>query len=155
MTRPIPQELQEPIKALFSKNYSLRAIKEIFPDLSLSLLSRYRMKFFGNSVRPKSGRPSKISTQNMTYIGENLRNGNLDGPRGVQCYPARMGVQMSLRNIRYPLKREGFKAERKVRTKFIHDRRRRGFSDETKVNMWGSDGKSFYWTDRPFQLMPH
>jgi hypothetical protein len=86
-----------------------------------------------------------------------------------------MGVQISLRNIRYPLKREGFKAKRKVSTTFVSkdnkkkrlasakkhchlttdDRRRRGFSDETRVNMWGSDGKFFYWTDRLSQLMPH
>jgi len=31
-----------------------------------------------------------------------------------------------------------------------------GFSDVTsRVNMWGSDGKSFYWTDRRTELMPH
>jgi hypothetical protein len=86
-----------------------------------------------------------------------------------------MGIQISLGNIQYLLKREGFKAERKVRTNFIckdngkkrlasakkhchlttDDRHRWGFSDETRVNMWGSDGKSFYWTDRPSQLMPH
>lgn len=175
MTRPIPIQLQESIKALFSQNCSLRGIQKIFPDLSLSLLSRYRKKFFDSTPRPRPGRVSRISTQNMNYIQRNLRNGNLDGPKGVQCYLAHMGVQMTLRNIQYILKRKGFKAKRKVKTNFIskdnqkkrlawakrhrhltkEDWRKWGFSDETRVNMWGSDGKSFYWTDRPTELMPH
>ena len=101
MTRPIPIQLQESIKALFSQNCSLRGIQKIFPDLSLSLLSRYRKKFFDSAPRPRPGRVSRISTQNMNYIQRNLRNGNLDGPKGVQCYLAHMGVQMTLRNIQY------------------------------------------------------
>lgn len=175
MTRPIPKEVQESIKALFYENLSLRDIKEIFPDLSISVLSRYRKKFLGNSERPKPGRPSKINTQNLNYIKRNLRNGNLGGPRGVQCYLASMGVELTLRSIQYLLKRHGFKAKRRVKTNFVSkpnqkkrlawvkrhrhltkdDWRKWGFSDETRVNLWGSDGKSFYWTDRPSQLMPH
>lgn len=175
MTRPIPQELQESIKALFNQNCSLRAVQKIFPDLSLSVLSRYRKKFSGNAARLEPGRPSKISMQNMNYIERNLRNGNLNGPRGVQCYLAHMGVQMTLINIQYILKCKGFKAKRKVKTNFISkdnqikrlawakrhlhlttdNWRTWGFSDETRVNMWGSDGKSYYWTDRPTELMPH
>ncbi|KAG2203072.1 hypothetical protein INT46_010377 [Mucor plumbeus] len=49
MTRPIPLEVQESSKDLFSRSRSLRAIQNFFPDLSLSVLSRYRKKFFGNS----------------------------------------------------------------------------------------------------------
>ena len=175
MTRSIPREVQESIKALFSKSWSLRAIRKAFPDLSQSTLSRYRKKFFGLSNHATHGRPSKITVQNLNYIERNLRNGNLDGPKGVQCYLANMGVQMSLRNIQHILKRRGFKARRKVKTNFVRkdnqkkrfewakrhrhltavDWRKWGFSDETRVNMWGSDGKSFYWTDRPTELMPH
>ena len=175
MTGPIPLEVQESIKALFSRNWSLRAIQKIFPDLSLSVLSRYRKKFFGNSKQAKPGRRSLITTQNMNYIERNLRNGNLDGPKGVQCYLTYIGIQMSMRNIRYILKRKGFKPKRKVKTNFVRaenrakrlewaksyhhlttdDWRKWGFSDETRINMWGSDGKAFYWTDRPTELLPH
>ncbi|KAG2198924.1 hypothetical protein INT46_008256 [Mucor plumbeus] len=143
MTRPIPLEVQEFIKALFSGSWSLRTIQKIFPDLSLSVLSRYRKKFFGNSKQAKPGRRSLITTQNMNYTERNLRN--------------------------------GFKPKRKVKTNFVRaenrakrlawarrhrhlttdDWRKWGFSDETRINMWGSDGKAFYWTDRPTELLPH
>ncbi|KAK4520733.1 CRIB domain-containing protein [Mucor velutinosus] len=175
MTRPIPQEVQGSVKALFNQGCSLRAIQKIFPDLSVSVLSRHRKKFFGHSKHAKPGRRSKITTQNMNCIERNLRNGNLDGPRGVQCYLAHMVVQMILRNIQYILKRKGFKAKRKIKTNFVSaenrkkrfvwakrhrhltadDWRKWGFSDESRVNMWGSDSESFYWTDRPTELMPH
>jgi hypothetical protein len=111
----------------------------------------------------------------MNYIERNLRNNNLDGPKSVQCYLAYIGIQMSMRNIRYILKRKGFKPKRKVKANFVRaenrekrlawakrhrhpttdDRRKWGFSDETRINMWGSDGKAFYWTDRPTELLPH
>lgn len=67
-----------------------------FPDLSLvGVLSRYRKKFFfGNAAaaRPQPKRLSKINTQNMTNIERNLRIGNLDGSKSVQCYPAYMEI---------------------------------------------------------------
>jgi len=109
----------------------------------------------------------------MTYSEKNLSNGNLDGPKGVQCYLAYMEVQMTLRNIQYILKRRGFKTSfirldnqkkslawaKKHRHLTTKDdcRKKRGFSYETRVNIWGSDAKSFfYWTDRPTELMmPH
>ncbi|KAK4517877.1 uncharacterized protein ATC70_001225 [Mucor velutinosus] len=120
MTRPIPQEVQGSVKALFNQDCSLRAIQKIFPDLSVSVLSRYRKKFLGHSKHAKPGRRSKITTQNMNYIERNVRNGNLDGPKGVQCYLAHMGVQTTLRNIQYILKRKGlFKAKRKIKTNFV------------------------------------
>ncbi|KAG2203708.1 hypothetical protein INT46_001179 [Mucor plumbeus] len=30
-----------------------------------------------------------------------------------------------------------------------------GFSDETRINMWGSDGKFYYWTEGATKLLPH
>ncbi|KAG2208387.1 hypothetical protein INT46_001056 [Mucor plumbeus] len=91
-------------------------------------------------------------------------------------YLAYIGIQVSMRNIRYILKRKGFKPnKRKVKTNFVraenrakrlawakrhchlttNNWRKWGFSDETRINMWGSDGKAFYWTDWPTELQPH
>ncbi|KAG2200900.1 hypothetical protein INT46_000533 [Mucor plumbeus] len=72
-------------------------------------------------------------------------------------------------------KGEGFKARRKVKTNFVNttnkrkrfpwakkyqhyavdDWRKWGFFDKTKINMWGSDEKSYYWTDGATELLPH
>ncbi|KAK4519750.1 40S ribosomal protein S6 [Mucor velutinosus] len=150
MTRPIPQEVQGSFNALFNQGCSLRAIQKIFPDLSVSVLSRYRKKFLGHSKHAKPGRRSKITTQNINYIERNFRNGNLDGPKGVQCYLAHIPISC--------LRRTGKKRlvwAKRHRHLTADDWRKWGFFDETRVNMWGSDGESFYWTDRPTELMSH
>ncbi|KAG1478124.1 hypothetical protein G6F47_013359 [Rhizopus delemar] len=37
----------------------------------------------------------------------------------------------------------------------IHDWRRVIFSDETKINIWGSDGCKYYWKRKGDRLQPH
>ncbi|KAG0734290.1 hypothetical protein G6F23_012532 [Rhizopus arrhizus] len=37
----------------------------------------------------------------------------------------------------------------------VHDWRRVVFSDETKVNVWGSDGCKYYWSRPEDPLKPH
>ncbi|KAG2193206.1 hypothetical protein INT46_007610 [Mucor plumbeus] len=144
MVRPIPTEVQNSIKLLL-----IEGLRKC------------------DSTSPKGGKQSKISTQTLNYIARNLRNGSLNGPKGVQSYLLTLGIEMSLRGIRHVLKSEGFKARRKVKTNFVNTTNKRkrfawakkyqhytvnnwrkwGFSDETRINMWGSDGKSYYWTD--------
>ncbi|KAG1082764.1 hypothetical protein G6F42_022458 [Rhizopus arrhizus] len=101
---------------------------------------------------------------------------SIEGPPGVRRYLKSIGVKMTLHGIRKMLKRMGFKAKRKVNTNFVsHTNRgirlawaRRHqhlaveqwkswiFSDETRVNMWGSDGNSYFWTDGGGDiLLPH
>jgi hypothetical protein len=95
--------------------------------------------------------------------------------KGVQSYLLTLGIEMSLRGIRHVLKSESFKARGKVKTNFVNatnkrerfvwakkyeydtvnDLSKRGFSDETRINMLGSDGKSYYWTDGATELLPY
>ncbi|KAG0803905.1 hypothetical protein G6F15_013161 [Rhizopus arrhizus] len=37
----------------------------------------------------------------------------------------------------------------------VHDWRRVVFSDETKINIWGSDGCKYYWKQKCDRLQPH
>ncbi|KAG2189897.1 hypothetical protein INT46_006289, partial [Mucor plumbeus] len=156
MVRPIPTE-------------------KMYPNIELSTLSRYKRKFLGDPTSPKGGKQSKISTQTRNYIAKNLRNGSLNGPKKVQSYLLTLGIEISLRGIRQVLKLEGFKARRKVKINFVNatNKRKRfawakkyqhytvddwhkwGFFDETRINMWGSDGNSYYWKDGATELLPH
>ncbi|KAG2195509.1 hypothetical protein INT46_002704 [Mucor plumbeus] len=164
MVRPISTEVQNSIKLLLIEGLSYSAIQKMYPNVGLSTLSRYKRKFLGDSTSPKGGKQSKISTQTRNYIAKNFQNGSLNGPKGVQSYLLTHGIEMFLRGIRHVLKSEGFKARRKVKTNFVNttnkrkrfawvkkyqhytvdDWRKWGFSDETRINMWGSDGKSYY-----------
>jgi hypothetical protein len=91
-----------------------------------------------------------------------------------------MGEDMSISGIRKSLRRNHLKSRRRANTNFVSktnqgirlawakkhrhlttaDWRQWVFSDETKVNLWGSDGNSFYWTNgdrtmQPHQVKPH
>ncbi|KAG2194674.1 hypothetical protein INT46_004216 [Mucor plumbeus] len=152
MVRPIPTEVQNSINLLLIEGLSYSAIQKMYPNVGLSTLSRYKRKFLGDSTSPKA---------------RNLRNGSLNGPKGVQSYLLTLGIEMSLRDIRHELKSDGFKARRKVKTNFVNATNKGkcfawakkyqhytvdgwhkwGFSDETRINMCGSDRKSYYWTD--------
>ncbi|KAG2203341.1 hypothetical protein INT46_000607 [Mucor plumbeus] len=175
MVRPIPTEVQNFIKLLLIEGLSYSAIQKIYPNVGLSTLFRYKRKFLGDPTSAKGGKQSKISTQTRNYIAKNLRNGSLNDPKIVQSYLLTLGIEISLRGIRQVLKSEGFKARRKVKINFVNatnkrkhfawakkyqhytvdDWRNRGFFDKTKINMWGSDGKSYYWTDGATELLPH
>jgi transposase len=147
----------------------------MYPNVGLSTFSRYKRKFLSDSTLPKYGKQSKISTQTRNYIAKNFRNSSFNGAKGVQSYLLTLGIEMSLRGVRHVLKSEGFKARRKIKTYFVNatnkrkffawakkyqhytvnDWRKWSFSDETRTNMWGSDGKSYYWTDGATELLPY
>ncbi|KAG2207089.1 hypothetical protein INT46_010489 [Mucor plumbeus] len=99
----------------------------------------------------------------------------LDSPKGMQEHLRMEGVDMSLSGTRKGLKKRGFNAKRKIKTNFVSkdnkaeryawakkyrnytliDWRQWVISDETKVNMWGTDGNYFVWSDRDNILLPH
>ncbi|KAG2189561.1 hypothetical protein INT46_008369 [Mucor plumbeus] len=147
MVRPIPTEVQNSIKLSLIEGLSYSAIHKMYPNVELGTLSWYKRKFLGDSTSPKA---------------RNLRNGSLNGPKGVKSYLLTLGVEMSLRGIRHVLKLEGFKARRKVKTNFVNatnERNRFAWAKKYQhyilINMWGSDGKSYYWTDGGTELLLH
>jgi hypothetical protein len=123
----------------------------------------------------KGGRRNKTSKSTRPYIARHLRTDRLDVPKGMQDHLRMEGVDMSLSGIRKGLKKRGFNAKRKIKTNFVSkenkaeeyawakkyrnyiltDWRQWVFSDETRVNIWGTDGNSFVWSDGDNTLLPH
>ncbi|KAK4510121.1 ESCRT-III subunit protein did4 [Mucor velutinosus] len=103
----------------------------------------------------------------MSLVSRGLRSGTLDSPGTAQKSSRLMGQDMSITGIRKSLRRNGLKSRRKAKINFVSKTNKRlrlawakkhrhltiavwccsVFSDETKVNLWGSDGNSFYWTN--------
>jgi hypothetical protein len=137
----------------------------LYPTISLSTLTRYRKQYFGDVKISKGGRPHKISKSTKSYIARQLRTNRLDDPKGMQKHLRMEGVHMSLSGIRKGLKKRGFNAKRKIKTNFVRkdnkaeryawakkyrnytlsDWRQWVISNETRVNMWVTDGTSFVW----------
>ncbi|KAG2206449.1 hypothetical protein INT46_006977 [Mucor plumbeus] len=148
MVLPLPVELQDSIKFLLLQNTSFS-------------------KFLSSATLPAGGRSSFVSVSTQQYIARMLRNGRQDGPKAVQEYLRSIEIDMSLSGGRKLLKRMGFKPRRKIKTNFISKKnmplrlawakkhqhltvdqwRQWVFSDKTRVNLWGSDGNSYYWSD--------
>lgn len=179
MAPRLSSEFKNSIKSLLLRRVPYSSIRKMYPTVSKNTLTRLRKLYLGDGHTTKGGRPSKITSPTKSYIARQLRTGVLDGPRGVRELLSSENVEMSLSGIRKSLRQMGFKAKRKVKTNFISNKNMRRrlawakkhknytvdqwrqwvFSDETRVNMWGSDGNSFYWSDgekilRPHQMVP-
>ncbi|KAK4513719.1 uncharacterized protein ATC70_005724 [Mucor velutinosus] len=86
-----------------------------------------------------------------------------------------MGQDMSISGIRKSLRRNGLKSRRNAKINFVSRTNKRlrlawakkhrhltiavwrcsVFPDETKVNIWGLDGNSFYWTNGGRIMQPY
>ena len=175
MVHTIPTERKNSIKALLISGASYSKIKSRLPGVGTSTISRLKKQLPFGATGPCSKSLSLVSEQTQRYIARLLRNGELDGPKAVQEYLKSIGIEMTVHGIRKMLKRMGFKAKKKVKTNFVSNKnkairllwckkhqhltvdqwRKWVFSDETRVNMWGSDGNSYYWSDNNSVLLPH
>ncbi|KAG2200785.1 hypothetical protein INT46_005587 [Mucor plumbeus] len=131
MVRPLPVELQNSIKSLLLQNTPFSSIRKRYPSVSLSTLTRYK---------------KNVSTQQ--YIARMLRNGRQDGPKAVQEYLRSIEIDMSL---------SGTKKHQHLT---VDQWRQWVFLDETRANLWGSDGNSYYGSDdgdilQPYLTEPH
>ncbi|KAG2200039.1 hypothetical protein INT46_004108 [Mucor plumbeus] len=162
MTRTLPYDVQDSIKSLLLRNTLLCSIKKMHPTFDMANLSKYRREFLEGAQASTGGRSSK-------YIAKMVRNGSLDGLRGAQKYLRSTNISMSLSGAEKLQNGMGFKAKRKNKTNFasaankklrlawarkhrqltVSDRRKWIFSGKTRVNMGGSDSKSFCWSDVP------
>ena len=175
MAPRLSSEFKNSIKSLLLRRVPYSSIRKSYPNVSKNTLTRLRKLYLGDGHVTKGGRPSKITNPTKSFIARQLRTGVLDGPRGVRELLSSENVEMSLSGIRKSLRQMGFKAKRKFKTNFVSKTNMRlrlawaknhkhytvdqwrqwVFSDETRVNMWGSDGNSFYWSDGDRTLRPH
>ncbi|KAG2215057.1 hypothetical protein INT46_008291 [Mucor plumbeus] len=88
-----------------------------------------------------------------------LRNGRQDNTKAVQEYLRSIEIDMSLSGQKKnkPLRLVWAKKHQHLT---VDQWRQWVFSDETRVNLWGSDGNSYYWSDggdilQPYQTEPH
>jgi transposase len=123
---------------LLLQNTPFSVIRERYPPVSLSILTRYK-KFLSSATLLAGRRPSFVSVSAQQYIANMLRNGK-DGLKAVQEYLRFIEIDMSLSGVRKLFKRMGFKLRRKIKANFISKKKQSssaGMSQKTPV----SDGR--------------
>lgn len=143
---------------------------KISQELSLGLGTISRIRSQHRSYLPKSsgGRPVKLSSANIDYARRVIRMGKVDN--AVQVAKALQDVTnqpISAQTIRRQLKSKGMRPvvkrkrpllkphHRRARMEFaerhlewtIEDWKKVWWSDETKINRLGSDGRKYVWKD--------
>lgn len=175
MVRALSKNKQENIKSLVLQNKPYSVIMERIPNLKKSTLSRYANKFSPGRVTANPGRKAVLSVTTKSYIRKQIINGTLKTAKAVHKYLVCTGHTISYSGTIKVMKSMNFHAKIKVKKPLLtkvqkarrlawaeehknwtsDDWRRMVFSDETKVNVYGSDGCKYYWSRPDDKLQPH
>ena len=163
--RPISSSQKENVLILASNGYSTRHISTSL-GISQPTVSRVLQKFLPDRQIPSSGRSSKLSATAQRSIIREIATGKasnaVQATKNINSTISNPVCPQTIRNL---LKKNEFKAatkkkkpllsarHRKARLSFaqkykewtVEDWKRVVWSDETKVNRFGSDGKEWVW----------
>ncbi|KAG0905317.1 hypothetical protein G6F33_012262 [Rhizopus arrhizus] len=145
------------------------------PWVTYATINNYAIKFFPNRQRGLGGRPMVVSAQTKRFIKLQVVQGQLKTARKVHDKLMELGYSISYKTAINVVKSMNFFSAIKVKKPLLtakhmkrrlawakkyqnwttDDWRRVVFSDETKVNIWGSDGCKYYWSRPGDPLKPH
>ncbi|KAG1086243.1 hypothetical protein G6F39_012473 [Rhizopus arrhizus] len=128
-----------------------------------------------NRIRKSEDKSSIVAKSKRRYIKRQVLTGCLKTAKDVQMKLEEIGHPMSYQSAinvlhsveiyaeikkKKPLLTEKHKRARLAWAKkhqywTVHDWRREIFSDDTKINIWGSDGCKYYWKQKCDRLQPH
>src|SRR6478609_4963933 len=174
MTRSISQDTQNDLRVLLESDLSYEEIANRL-TLSKATVHRYCKKW--NIQRPDNtgGRPQILTEASKSLMRRMVILGRLKSGVEVFDYFKAIYPRLTYNTTLNALKSLGFKARpkrkvpllsakhRKARLEWalahrywtIDDWRKVIFSDESKINVWGSDGVEFYWSLPGSPLQPH
>ena len=167
MKRTNPDAVKSAIELLESGDSVRQVAKKL--RLARSTVGDIRKKHLPDLPQPKGGRPQSLSENDCRYATRLITTGTFDTAIDVsRHFKKTSGITVSPDTIRRTLKKRGLKAGTKVRKPLLtlrhrklrlkwakmykdmesEDWRKVIFSDETKINLFGSDGKKWCWKKR-------
>jgi len=166
--KPISSSQRSTIISLLEEDYSLCQIQSK-TGIGRSTIGRVKQEIDGNKENSKGGRPSKLSPRNKQAIIRQITTGRMDNAvQATQYINNIIPSPVSPQTVRNALKKDSFhavvkqkrpllkKTHRQARLKFaqyhanwtVEDWKRILWSDETKINRIGSDGRVYTWKKR-------
>ena len=172
--KSITLDRQNSIVSLLGSGVSVtKAAQQL--GLSISTVSKYKNIHFPDVKTSSGGRIAKLSRPKKRLLKRKILTGVLKTAAEIHKDLVKEGHELSYMSVCRTLKSMGFHAKIKqkkpllskkhmaARYKWakehehwtVHDWKRVVFSDETKINIWGSDGVKYYWSRPGDTLKPH
>lgn len=163
--RSIPEDTQQNVVLLIQKGCSFRKIAQQC-NIGIASVHKIKMQHLPSHRGSKGGRPEKLSPQGKWYCVHAITAGKLETASQVtKKLKDDIGVAVSVKTVRRTLHKAGLHgAEKKQKPKLspanikarlefarshndwtVDDWKWVIWSDETKINRFGSDGCAWYW----------
>ena len=173
--RPVSEEMCNNILVLVDKGLSARAIaKQV--GVSRTTVNRVRAKYSLSEKKNQAGRPAKLKVTDKRHMARMITSGKVNTAAQLARDLRQSGtVECSPQTVRRALKEIGLKAmvrqkkpllaprHMRQRLEFgtryeswtVEDWKRIVWSDETRINRLGSDGRQWGWRDPNQGLQAH
>ncbi|KAG1487435.1 hypothetical protein G6F54_012660 [Rhizopus delemar] len=143
MPKSLAYETQMDIKSAIEHDVLTDVVAKRF-GVHQNTVINYANKWMPNRIRKKGGKQRLVSDITRRLIKREVLNGSLRTAKEVHLKLEELGYSMSYQS-----------ATKKHQYWTIHDWRRVIFSDEAKINIWGSDGCKYYWKRKGDRLQPY
>ena len=163
--KPISKQTRQNVVAQFRQGQSIRNVANTF-SVGKSTVQRIRSQYLSINFKSPGGRPTKLSAQAKRICVSKINSGKLESAVAVKkALEKDLGVNVSVSTVKRGMYEAGLGGiEKKKKPKLspknfkarlasakahkhwtIEDWRRVIFSDETKINRFGSDGCRWAW----------
>ena len=172
--RPLSIERQSSIISLLASGMSQ---KQVARELGISMrtVHKYRKVRLPGLQVSKGGRVAKLTAHDKRQLQRNILSGSWATANEAHAGLRREGIDVSVTTVKRTLRSMGFEAKPKIKKPFLSASHRKAryewalahkdwtlddwkrviFSDETKINVWGSDGCRYYWKRSGDSIQPH
>lgn len=173
--KSISQKLRDGATFLLQHGHS---VKDVASQLGLGYATvwRIRKQTLPNLPTQLAGRPRILNAYQERHILRSISSGRLDTATQIQRdLKNRQGINITTQTVRNMLKRNGLKSAVKVKKPLLKAKHRKQrlefakkyqhwttedwrqviFSDETKINRFGSDGRKWCWKIPARPLQPN
>ena len=174
MPHKLSRDTLNDIKSTLHSKQTSSAIAKRF-KVSVATVNRYASRLIPDRQRSKGGRPMIDVEKSFRSLTRDIVNGKFKTAKDVHRYLYDAGVQLTYQSCINHMKRLGFRSAIKKKKPLlslrhrqrrlawarahqswtVDDWRRVVFSDETKINIWGSDGVKYYWVRPGDRTMDH
>lgn len=164
MPYKLSQDKRNNVKSLINRGEVTKNIVQA-TGVSNATVKRIKSEMNLNLSSSKGGRPAMINNSSRKVVRQKLRNGSLKNAKDTQKYLNQLGYPISYSGTRKMISQLGFDCSLKKKKSLITTKHAKArlrwakehrdwtvdqwkkviYSDETRINLWGSDGAKYVY----------